>query len=94
LSFSIILLCSSLITPFRIAFGEIVEPFNWRIFNNFCNFSFFIDIVITFNSAYYDDEFILIDDRKKIFVSYAKGWLVIDILAIIPFDDILMEFNY
>lgn len=53
------------------------------------DFLFFIDIILIFNTAFYNEEMDLIDDRKKIFKSYIKGWFLIDFLAIVPFDVIL-----
>jgi len=40
-------------------------------------------------SAYVDEDYKVIDDRKEIAVSYLKGWFIIDIFAIIDFDLIL-----
>ena len=50
---------------------------------------FAIDIVVIFNSAYYEDEIDLIDNRKKIACKYMKGWFTIDVLSVIPFDNLL-----
>ena len=47
-----------------------------------------------FNSAYYDEETELIDDRKEIAKYYLKGWFTVDVLAIIPFDYILSEADF
>ena len=45
-----------------------------------------IDIILNFNTAFYDDDFATIEDRWTIAKNYASGWLVIDVLAIFPFD--------
>lgn len=81
-----ILLASCIITPYRIAFGEIQEPVHWQAINFFIDCCFLIDIVIMFNSVYYDDDFEIIEDRKKIALTYLQSWFLIDLLAIIPFD--------
>ena len=52
-----ILLISCLITPWRIAFGELEEPMGWFLVNVIVDSLFGIDILVIFNSAYYDDEF-------------------------------------
>jgi hypothetical protein len=52
-----------------------------------------MDIIIIFNSAYYDLDMNLIDDRKKIVKNYLKGWFAVDFLAIIPFDQVLAGFT-
>jgi hypothetical protein len=50
---------------------------------------FAIDTVLIFNTAFYDDNWELIDGRKLIAITYMKGWFLIDILAIVPFDLII-----
>lgn len=55
---------------------------------------FFIDILVIFNSAYYNDDSEIIDDRKAIAKAYARGWFVVDVLAIIPFDSIINANDY
>ena len=51
---------------------------------------FAIDMIIIFNSAFHDDDFNIVDDRKKIAIKYIQSWFWIDLLAIIPFD-LLMQ---
>lgn len=50
---------------------------------------FLIDVIVIFNTAYYDEDVDLIDSRKTIAKMYLKGWFTVDMLAIIPFDTIL-----
>ena len=50
---------------------------------------FLLDIIIIFNSAIYDDDFEVIDDRSIIVTEYLKGWFFSDVLAIFPFEMIL-----
>lgn len=45
-----------------------------------------IDIIINFNAAYYDEDYLLIDDRGTIAKSYLKGWFTVDLVAILPFQ--------
>jgi hypothetical protein len=80
------LLISCLLTPFRIAFGEIEDPLEWIIINYTIDACFLVDIFVIFNSAFYDSEFLVVEDRKVIAKDYLKGWFLIDLLAIIPFD--------
>jgi len=47
--------------------------------------SFFLDILINFNTGFYDKG-LLVMDRKKIFGHYITGWFWIDLVASIPFD--------
>jgi hypothetical protein len=50
------------------------------------DFFFFIDIIVNFNSAYIDESYEVIDDRKKIAKSYLVSWFLIDFLSIVPFE--------
>ena len=90
---TLILLISCVITPLRIAFGENEEPLGWEIINWTIDSLFFIDIGVVFSSAYYDEDFVIIEDRKLIAASYCKSWLMIDALAIIPFDKFINAFS-
>ena len=51
---------------------------------------FIIDIFVTFFSAYYEYDDQLIDDRKQIAISYAQGWLLIDLASVFPFELLLI----
>ena len=47
---------------------------------------------IIFNTAYEDESTLkIITDRKKIAAFYLKGWFLVDLLSILPFD--LSEVN-
>lgn len=50
---------------------------------------FGLDILVNFNLAYENEDFVTIDDRSKIAKEYLKGWFAIDFLAIVPFDIVL-----
>lgn len=86
---TLILLISCVITPLRIAFGEDPEPIGWEVINWTIDGLFLIDIFVVFNSAYYDDDFIIIESRKVIANSYIRSWFMIDAVAIIPFDSFI-----
>lgn len=85
-----VLIFSSFVIPYRMAF---IQPENetrpWEIINYVIDFSFGMDILVTFNTAFYDDNYKIIESRKKIAIKYLKGWFFIDLFAIIPFDLIL-----
>ena len=59
------------------------------IFNYIVDCCFLIDIFIIFNSAVYDDNFEIIDDRAQIIQEYLKGWFAVDVIAIFPFELII-----
>jgi hypothetical protein len=45
-----------------------------------------IDIIFNFNTAFTDEDFTVIDDRKIIGIEYLKSWFIVDLTAIIPFE--------
>ena len=52
---------------------------------------FLIDILLTFNSATLDDDYETEYDRCKITKNYLKGWFIIDLISILPFNLIFEE---
>lgn len=54
--------------------------------NQMTDLMFLFDIIIIFNSAFYDEDFNLVQDRKSIAILYIQTWFFIDLLAIMPFD--------
>ena len=85
---TVILLITCVITPYNVAFVP-NENIISRIISGIIDFLFFIDMIVIFNSVYYDDQLGLIADRKKIAKNYLIGWFTVDLLAIIPFDILL-----
>lgn len=47
---------------------------------------FGMDIFVVFFTAFYDDDYHLVDDMKDIARNYIFGWFLLDIVAITPFD--------
>lgn len=60
---TIILLISCVITPLRIAFAENEEPLEWQLINGFIDICFAIDIIVVFCSAFYNSEYLIVEDR-------------------------------
>ena len=83
---AIVLVAASCISPVRIAFNESDKDLGWELFGNIVDFSFLCDIIATFCTAFYDEDFKIVEDRKVIAKNYLCGWFTIDVLAIIPFD--------
>ena len=83
-----ILLFSCLITPVQIALYETLGT-GWSITNYTIDVLFFIDIILIFNSSYYDNQLELIEDRWVIAQNYLRGWFAIDMIAIIPFEIVM-----
>ena len=80
-----LLIYSCVATPAQIALWEELSR-SVKISNYVVDGLFFIDIIVIFNSAYFDDNFSLVNDRWKLSLTYMKGWLFIDLIAILPFD--------
>ena len=85
-----ILLTSLITTPVRIAFAPINEPAGWQFFEGLIDIMFLLDILVIFNSAFYDNEFFIVQNRKIIANEYLKSWFTIDLLSIIPLEDFLL----
>ena len=54
---------------------------------------FAIDILLNMTTAYYDEDYEMVLDRRQIICHYAKFWLWIDFFAFFPFD-LLIFFVY
>ena len=78
---AILILYSAIITPYEIAFSDSNKS-NW--FEIFIDILLAIDIVLTFFSAYTDDEENLVKNHKKIIKKYLKSWFIIDIISVLP----------
>jgi hypothetical protein len=75
------------LAPFNLAFSDELDLIMWYVYLNYTiDIIFFFDIMVNFNLAYQDETFTTIDDRRIITVTYLKGWFMIDMLSIVPFD--------
>ena len=74
-------------TPFFLAFPDKYD-YPVFVFDNTMNAFFFVDIIMNFFTAYYDEDFEIVDDLKSIFKSYIFGWLLVDLVSVIPFDQL------
>jgi hypothetical protein len=81
---------TAVVTPYRIAFlGDLVT--SWKVVEYIVDVIFFCDILITLNSAKILESGYILDNRKEIFLSYLKGWLIVDLIAIFPFQLFISE---
>ena len=66
-----------------------MEGAAFTAFNTCIDFCFFLDVLLTFRTTFYDpnsgDE---IFEKKKVVINYLKGRFTIDILSTVPFDNI------
>lgn len=88
-----ILLFVCFVTPYRIALIEDNDT-AWTVVDYVINFSFVADMILTFFMAYYDYEYILIDTKREIAISYLKSWFAIDFISVFPFDLVFQTSNF
>lgn len=73
---------SAIFFPFKVAYIDDNEYPVWDYFDYSIDAIFFIDIVINFFSAYYDDENNLVTENNQIMIHYISGWFLIDLVVI------------
>ena len=86
-----LILYSAIITPYEIAFSESNKS-SW--FEILIDIFLAIDIVLTFFSAYTDEEENLVKNHKKIIKKYLKSWFIIDIISVIPINNLFKNGKY
>lgn len=68
---SIVLLATCVLTPFTLAFSEELELITWYTVMNYgIDIFFFFDIIVNFNMATMNDEYVLISNRRQISCEY------------------------
>lgn len=88
----LLVIYSVVIIPFRIGFEQ-TPDISLSIFDSIIDFSFAIDIALTFNTAVDDPQTdLLIVGRSTIASKYLKFWFWIDLLSTIPFDNFISIF--
>ena len=81
---SIVLIFSCIEVPYRLAFISGDDDITWQILSNLVNIFFIIDMIINFTTAFYDEDFNFIINRKEIVKKYLKGFFILDLIAIVP----------
>lgn len=84
----IAILYSIVVVPLRLGFSYDAVG-GWFVLELVIDGFFFLDILISFRTAYVNDEKILIHDAKVIRRKYVRGWFLPDVISTIPFDDIV-----
>jgi len=76
------------VVTYRLAFENIdkdnKEKLMWVIVDFIMDFMFLIDIIITFNKPYYDENNLLVTDRKMIANNYLASWFFMDLIMLTP----------
>ena len=86
-----LILYSAIITPYEIAFSDSNKS-SW--FEILIDIFLAIDIVLTFFSAYTDEEENLVKNHKKIIKKYLKSWFIIDIISVLPLNNLFKSGKY
>lgn len=86
-----ILLFTSVFRPYQVAFdSESIYSVGWNVANLIFEIMFFVDILVEFNTAFYETDFNLVEDRKKIAQNYLGDQFLLDFTALVPIDYILI----
>ena len=83
---SLLLVYTASVMPYRVAFEDGQDSGGWMVIESFVNVLFGLDIIANFFSSYYTPEGDLVQSLNIIAEKYVKGWLVIDVVACIPFN--------
>jgi Ion transport protein len=89
-----LLMITCVLTPYELAFENDDENFIYLGVDTSINICFAFDIVINFMTAYYDNDYNMIDDHRVIARDYIYTWFFIDLVSIIPFDMIFVFGNF
>ena len=88
-----LMLYTAFVMPYRMAFYEDVQD-TWFIVDSVVNALFAVDIGLTLNTAFYNNEGELVTSRKAMFLNYFKSWLIIDAVACFPFNAMGSQSTY
>jgi CRP-like cAMP-binding protein len=94
---AVLLIYTAYMTPVEVAFmeTEVKTSVGLVLFviNRFVDISFFLDIIKSFFLKYEDENGIMVGEAKLIRKHYMKGWFVLDVASILPFDTIGVVLN-
>ena len=82
-----------IVIPYRVAFS-VTDTAAWAAADLCIDCLFMLDVVINMFTAYYFSQDELIITHKKILLHYAKTWMLLDVLASIPFQYLFTNTNW
>ena len=82
----LILLYTAIIMPYRLAFIDHVWFDTWFWVELTVDALFLMDFLVNLNTAYFNIDGDLVVSRRRIFLMYLRGWMLLDLLAVIPFN--------
>ena len=84
---------SILVEPYQMAF-EVDQLPSLFILELAIDSLFFIDMIISFFTGYYDEKLSVETSLKKIFFRYLKSWFILDLITCFPLQLIFQAGNY
>ncbi|KAF1320286.1 Voltagegated ion channel, partial [Globisporangium splendens] len=87
----LMIMYSIVVVPLRLGFSYDAVG-GWFILELSIDGFFFLDILLNFSTAFFNDEKMLIYNASVICKKYAKGWFVPDLISTIPFGDVVSLF--
>ena len=88
LSTLLVLVYLSISLPFRIAFG-VEQTKGWEVTDSMIDTLFFIDILLNCITGFYTADGELVMGNKAILQRYSKGWFWLDLIATLPWDEMV-----
>ena len=90
LSTAVMIVYSVLTVPYRIGFDIVIPTLSpLDCLDIFIDLSFFADMGINFNTAFFDERRErIVEDRGRIASRYLRGWFFVDLMSTVPFDRI------
>ena len=82
---AVMILYSCLWVPYYMAFVD-QEGLPTVIMDGFSDLIFLVDVVVNFNSAFFDDQDVLIVERPQIALAYLRLWFWLDLTSALPFS--------
>ena len=82
------LIYTASVLPYIVCFID-DDAAGYSTFDIVMNTAFGIDIVVTFFSAYRDEENELVTNNRYIAWQYFTGWFILDLLTLIPINNII-----
>ena len=83
---AVILLYTAIVDPFVLSYLNTTVWDTLFIIGVVFDMAFLLDMIFTFNTAYYDEDNQIIGTRKKIALKYLKSWFILDISSSVPFS--------
>jgi len=82
---AMLLVFTAIVTPYEVAF--LISRFNALFgINRLVDMCFVVDMFFNFFLPYQDEEGTWVNNHRKVILKYVKGWFLIDIISILPFD--------